>query len=113
MKPVTITVDEDGKQKIYTLEFNKRVIRAAGEAGFVPNQIFDGNLMKIYDLFWYAFQMHHAGTTRQTTDAIIDSWGGLGKLPDGLLERLVQLWDNGFAIAEENRPKNLTATVEF
>ena len=114
MKPVTITVNDDGKEKIYTLEFNKRVLRAASEAGFSPDQVIaDKQLIKIYDWFWLAFQMHHAGTTRQTTDAIIDSWGGIAQFPEGLVEKLFELWNAAYEVPEESKPKNLIATVDF
>ena len=111
-KPITITVDDNGKETQYTLEFNKKVVRAAGEAGCVPEEL-NKQIIKLYDFFWYAFQMHHAGITRQKTDAIIDSWGGIGEVPEGLITKLYELWYSAFEVSEENRPKNLTATVDF
>ena len=57
--------------------------------------------------------MHHKNLSREKTDRIL--FEDLGGMPDGMLERLGQLYALPFdALTQtENKPKNAKVTVEF
>ena len=113
VKPIILHDEENGID--YTLEFNREAIRFAEARGFDLNDIDKFPMSRIPDLFYYAFRMHHKNVSREKTDRIIfDDWGGIGNLPDGLMERLIMLYAEPFnALNDEGEGKNPTATVEM
>lgn len=98
---------------VYTLEFNRDSVRFAEARGFSIDKVSDLPMTYIPDLFFYAFRMHHKNISREKTDRILfDEMKGL---PDGMLERLGQLYALPFeALTQsEDKPKNSKVTVEF
>lgn len=112
IKPIILHDTENGAE--YTLEFNRESIKFAEARGFAIADIDRYPMTKIPELFFYAFRMHHKNVSREKTDRIIfEDWGGIGNIPDGLLERLGQLWAEPFTTLKgEETPKN-AVTVEL
>jgi hypothetical protein len=114
-RPVILHDHEN--EKDYTLEFNRDTIRWAEGRGFDIDDLSKFPETKIREFFFYAFRMHHQNVSREKTDKIIDEWGGIVHMPDGLLERLGILWAMGYSTmtdAEaEEKAKNPKVTVEF
>ncbi len=77
LKPMVITDPDEGKE--YTLEFNRKSVVKAEQAGLDVNQLESKSMTMIPLLFWGAFLMHHPHMTRDQTDKILfDGLGGLG-----------------------------------
>lgn len=113
VKPIILHDTESGTD--YTLEFNRESIRFAESRGFDLNDIDKFPMSRIPDLFYYSFRMHHRNVSREKTDKMIfEDFGGIGNLPDGLMERLVMLYAepfNGTNVGD--KPKNSKITVEL
>lgn len=114
-----IILKDDEKKTEYTLEFSRDTVRFAEARGFVPDDIDRFPMTKIYEFFWLAFRMHHPNMSKANTDAIIDGWGGIRGIPDGLLERLGELYAAPFGTLKDEeteeekaeREKNRKVTV--
>lgn len=107
IKPIRLTDTETGE--VYTLEFNRESIKYAESRGF---DIY--NLKPLTDsenIFFYAFRMHHPRVSKATTDKMIEDWGGVAHLPDGLFERLAELYLQG--MESLNDGKNARMTIEL
>lgn len=113
VKPIIIRDTESGTE--YTLEFNRDSIKFAESRGFRAEDVADFPMSKIPELFFYAFRMHHKNVSREKTDKMIfEDWGGINDLPDGLIERLFQLYNEPFeATKTEDERKNSKLTVEL
>lgn len=115
VKPMIITTeDEKGKKISYTLEFNKESVKFAEDRGFQLADVTRFPMTKVPELFFYAFRMHHPKVAKANTDAIIfgeDGWGGLGGIPDGVVERLIELYDAPFGAMVDS--KNSKVAVEL
>jgi len=116
VKPLVITVeDEKGKKASYTLQFNRDTVKFAEDRGFAIGDISRQPMSKIPELFWYAFRMHHPQVARANTDKIIFDeefgWGGLAGIPEGVLQRLLELYDDAFTSLVD--PKNSKVAVEL
>lgn len=115
IKPVVLHDTESGND--FTLEFNRDTVRWAEARGFNINTIGDTPMTSIPNLFFYAFRMHHKNVSRDYTDKIIfEDWGGIGGIPDGLLERLGRLYAATFESLktdEDGDVKNARVTVEL
>lgn len=110
VKPLILRDTETGEK--YTLEFSRDSVKWAENRGFKYADVSDYPMTGVYDLFFYAFRMHHPGIARSQTDKIIDDWGGIEGIPDGVLERLGQLYTAAFStLRDENTP--IRVTVEF
>lgn len=78
LKPMIIEDPETGKE--YTLEFNRKTVSRAEQAGLDVQSIESKSMTMIPLLFWSAFLMHHPHMTREQTDKILfDGLGGLGE----------------------------------
>ena len=104
LKPMVITDPEAGKE--YTLEFNRKSVIKAEQAGLDINQLESKSMTMIPILFWGAFLMHHPHMTREQTDKILFEY--LGGMPDGMAERLGALYSAPFDAlnAKDGKPKN-------
>lgn len=110
IEPLRIKDSETG-EVLYTLEFNRESVI------FAENHGFDVMHMKpmtdTYNLFYYAFRMHHRNMSRQQTDRIIDEeFGGIGGIPEGVIDRLCELYNEPFE-AQKSKAKNARLTVEL
>lgn len=114
VKPIILTDTESGTE--YTLEFNRESIKFAESRGFKIDEVGDYPMSKVPELFFYAFRMHHKNVSREKTDKMIFDpdygFGGLSDLPEGLVERLFQLYNQPFeATKTESERKNSKLTV--
>ena len=109
VKPIVVTDDETGIE--YTLEFNRESVRFAEARGFKINDVADYPMSKIPELWFYAFRANHKNVSRAKTDALLD---GLGGIPDGLLERLGELYAVPFtSLTDGQTDENPRVTVKF
>lgn len=111
VKPIIIKDPDHGQT--YTLEFSRDTVRFAEGRGFDISDVAKFPMSKIPELFYYAFRMHHKNLSRSQTDAIL--FDGLGGVPEGLMERLGQLYAAPFdtLMLDEGEAKNGTMTVEL
>ena len=78
LKPMVITDPEEGRE--YTLEFNRKTVAKAEQAGLDVNKLESQTMTMIPILFWGAFLWHHPHMTREQTDKILfEGLGGLGE----------------------------------
>lgn len=113
VKPIILR--DDKTNEVYVLEFNRDSIKFAEARKFDINALSEGgvSISAIEDLFAYAFRMHHPNVTKAQTDKIL--YDRLGGVPEGLLERLVELYLVPFnsLIRTEDSAKNATMTMEL
>ena len=106
VKPIIVRDSESGME--FTLEFNREAIRFAEARGFKISDVGDYPMTKIPELWYYAFRMHHKNMSRQRTDALLD---GLGGIPDGLMERLGELYAAPFNTLSDGDDANPTTVT--
>ncbi len=114
VKPIILHDADDGRD--YTLEFNLDSVRFAQARGFDPDDIGKYPVIKVEELFFYAFRMHHMRVPKEKTDKILwEKLGGLGNLPDGFVERLIMLYYDPINAVKnaEGDAKNGRVTVEM
>ena len=111
IKPIIIHDEERGMD--YTLEFNRDSVRLAEERGFSMQDLNARSMVRLPELFFYAFHMHHPTISRQRTDHIL--FDELGGMPEGMAERLGALYGVPYnaLINETGKAKNSRMTVEF
>lgn len=91
VKPLVLKMEDTGEE--YTLEFSRETVKYAEGRGFNVNDLANFPMTKIPELFWYAFRMHHKNISREKTDRIIfEDWGGVASIPEGVIERLGELY---------------------
>ena len=95
----------------YILEFNRDSVRLAEKSGFKFGSAAEMPMTATYDLFYYAFLMHSPLVSREFTEKIIDGWGGINNLPDGLMQRLIALYIVPFNTVLDDDVKNPKATI--
>lgn len=110
MKPIILK----NKDTEYTLEFNRESVKFAEARGFKFEDVANFPMSKIPELFFYAFRMHHKNVAREKTDKILEELGGL---PEGFIERLVELYTAPFdfltVVEEGEERKNSKWAVEM
>lgn len=112
VRPLILHDEENGVD--YTLEFNRESVKFAEQRGFVIDDLDRYPMTKTYEFFYYAFRMHHKNVSREKTDRIIDDWGGITEIPDGVLERLGMLYSAAFSTLKDKEDKNPPkVTVQF
>ena len=111
VKPIIVKDDETGLE--YTLEFNRESVRFAESRGFKVQEVGDYPMTRLYELWFYAFRMHHKNVARAKTDALLDSLGGVMDAPDGLFARLGELYSEGLNTLTDKAAENPTVTVTF
>ena len=92
MKDVApITLENKDKGNTYILEFNRATVKRAERLGFNIKDIADKAVSGIEDLFYYSFFMHHGNSvSRDLAESIL--YDELGGMPDGMLDRLAELY---------------------
>ena len=111
VKPIVLT--DKATNETYTLEFNREAVRFAESRGFVIGDV-DKFPMTLYDLFYYAFRMHHRNVSRERTDKIIDEgFGGIAGMPEAMLQRLGELYADTFGALTEEEQENPRIVVEL
>lgn len=113
IKPIEIEDKESGKK--YVLEFSRKSIEFAEAHGFVFDEVLTKPVTRIPELFYYAFIKNHKCITKKQTDEMFDRLGGL---PNGMLERLGDLYAEPYSCLvqdeeAEQDEKNSTLTVNF
>lgn len=110
VKPIVIHDEEH--QKDYTLEFSRDSVLFAEQRGFAVADIDRYPMVKLPELFFYAFRMHHPNVSKAYTDKIL--FDDLGGMPDGMAERLGELYAAPYkALDGGSKSKNPQMTVEL
>ena len=109
VKPIVITDPDLGKE--YVLEYSRKTVVKAEQAGLDINKLESASMTMIPLLFWGAFLMHDPHMTREQTDKIL--FEGLGGMSPEELERLGQLYAAPFMTliaseGEEANPRKMT-----
>ena len=111
LKPMIITDPEEGRE--YTLEFNRKSVVKAEQAGLDVNALESKSMTMIPLLFWGAFLMHHPHMTREQTDKIL--FDGLGGLNEEEMSYLGHLYAAPFltliASEDEGNPRKLVVKI--
>ena len=108
-----IILHDTEEQVDYTLEFDRESVKYAENRGFDISDVGKFPMLKLPELFYYAFRMHHKSISREKTDKILFDY--LGGMPDGMAERLGALYSIPFEAltAKEGKVKNARITVEL
>lgn len=109
-KPIVITM-EDGKE--YTLEYNRDAVVAAEEDGFITDDIDVKMMLRIPQLFYFAFYKNHPEVTREKSDDIL--FNQLGGLSQEMTQRLAELYADAYTslMNNEGKPKNPKVRVRM
>lgn len=104
LSPMIITDPDESRE--YTLEFSRKSVARAEQAGLDVNQLDSKSMTMIPLLFWGAFLMHHPQMKREQTDRIL--FDGLGGLNEKEMEYLGKLYAAPFQtlIASEDEGTN-------
>ena len=110
LNPIILSFD-DGRK--YTLEFTRESVVYAERMGFNHDEVSSKMMMRVPELFHYAFRAHHPQLKKAQTDKIL--FEDLGGLTDEITERLVDLYLEPFTtlINEDGTPKNPSLTVQL
>ena len=92
VKPIVLTDTETNER--YTLEFNRESVKFAEDRGFSIDDVTRYPMVKSIELFWFAFRMHHKNISKEKAERIL--FDDMGGMPKGMLERLVQLYNEPF-----------------
>lgn len=111
LNPMVITDPDNGRE--YTLEFSRKSVAKAEQAGFDVNRLESASMTMIPLLFWGAFLMHHPHMTREQTDKIL--FDGLGGLNEDEMAHLGKLYAAPFQtlIASEEKGNPRKMAVKF
>ena len=112
VEPIVLENKETGKR--YTLEFNRASVKRAERLGFNINDVGNKAVSGVEDLFYYSFFMHHGNSvSKEQAESIL--YDELGGMPDGMLDRLAEL----YAVCieslyqDEEKAKNARWSVKF
>ena len=104
VKPIIIKDTDSGNE--YTLEFSREAIKFASDRGFSVSDL-ERYPLTFYDMFFYAFRMHHKNVARNKTDELLDAMGGLPGVSEEFITRMLELWEQGYesAVPKEENPR--------
>jgi len=107
INPINLML-EDGTE--YTLEFSRETTEWAERRGFDMNDLDKHMMIRVPELFYYAFRMHQPRMTKAQTDKIL--FDELGGLSQELLTRLCELYAQGYnTLINEEAVKNSKVTI--
>lgn len=109
-KPIIIKDNETGEPR-YTLEFNRKSVRAAEQANFNISELGKFPLTNSQLLFYFAFRMHHKGVQKDTTDEILAELGGIQN--EALFSALIKLYDQAMTSLNDGDEKNARFTLDL
>lgn len=111
VRPIRLIDKENGDA--YTLEFDRDAVKFAESRGFDIDEVGHLPYIKTVELFWYAFRMHHKSVSLEKAERILTE--DLGGMPDGMMERLAQLYSKPYEVLvqDEEKAKNAKMTVEM
>lgn len=110
VRPIVLTDTETGEK--YVLEYTRESVKFAESRGFDINDLSKFPMSKVPEMFFYAFRCHHRNISREKTDKIL--FEDLGGIPDGMLERLAELYAVPFeTLTTGENKENPKMTVEF
>lgn len=112
IKPIVLKDETNGD--VFVLEFDRASIKFAEARGFKINTLDEGlSISALEELFFYAFRKHQPNKSKADTDKIL--YDKLHGMPDGMIERLVELYLLPFntLVQSGEEAKNSTMTVEF
>ena len=118
VKPITLRFTDT--DQTYVLEFDRNTVKLAERNGF-PLTPFNKDkfvdeidMVTLEQLFYYSFQMHNRGTSKQITDNIL--YEELGGMPVEMLIRLVELYLLPYTTlisGDGEKAKNSKLTIEM
>lgn len=110
IKPVFLTLEGER----YELDFNRDAVRFAEQRDFVLEEVLKYPVSKVPEFFFYAFRWHHKGLSREKTDKILETMGGMSPK---LAQRLMLLYQQAQMAnnlqEDEELEKNGAVTVEM
>lgn len=111
--PMFVTDKETGAR--FELDFSRESVVFAENRGFDLAEVSKFPLIRIPELFFYAFRKNHRQVARNQTDALLKKRGGLS---GAALERLIQLYQqavqySGVIQVDEDESEEKNVTVEL
>ena len=106
VNPILLTM-EDGTE--YTLEFSRKSVEWAERRGFSIDDLSEHMMIRVPELFYYSFRMHHSNVTKQQSDDIL--FEQMGGINEDIVKRLGELWAQGYESLINSEPKNSKVTI--
>lgn len=106
VNPIILTM-ADGKE--YTLEFDRKSIEWAERRGFSMDDLSEHMMIRLPELFHFAFRKHHPTMTKEQTDKIL--YEEMGGLTEEVVTRLGKLYSQGYESLINSDPKNSKVTI--
>ena len=112
LNPMVIVDPDEGRE--YALEYNRRTVAKAEQAGLDVGQLESKSMTMIPLLFWGAFLMHHPHMTKEQTDKILfDGLGGLSESEMAYLGKLYAAPFQTLLASEEDSENPRKMAVKF
>lgn len=112
INPIKITYTTTGE--VFTLDFSRETVKFMERKGFIASEISDYIQSRVPEFFFYSFRKNHPNVSRQKTDEILSSWGGMTM---EVLTRLIELFNqarfSNVIQDEEDAEKNGVVLVEM
>ena len=110
MKPIILEY-KDGET--YTLEFSRETVAMAEADGFSRTDAPDKLMIRLPQLFYFAFKKNHPTLPRAKADQIL--FDDLGGISEDMMDRLLELFDNPYEtlINTSGKVKNPQVTVRL
>ena len=104
VSPIILKTD-DGKE--LTLEFSRESVKFAEARGFTLEDVDKYPMTKIPEFIYYSFRMHHKNIALDYAEKLVfEKFGGIGKLPKGFMQRLVDLYVQPFGTLTDDEDEN-------
>ena len=106
VNPIVLTM-EDGTE--YTLDFTRKTVEWAERRGFSMDDLSEHMMIRVPELFYYAFRKNHPNVTKQQSDKIL--FEDMGGMSEELLKRLGELYSQGYESLINSETKNSKVTI--